>query len=145
MLPIQYYTVNTNEVQELNDEKMQDKSQMESIIKAAQQEEGIDLKEDIHFRLFIKEEHYVGTLCLKYDKNQIPLLITVGTRTNQIQVWDEIVRIKEMLFPVDDVLKMPPAPYVVNMAAPSLYNKLEVFHWTDDFTRRIGLILLSLS
>ncbi|WP_180272682.1 hypothetical protein [Konateibacter massiliensis] len=49
-----------------------------------------------------------------------------------------------MMFPLSDERITPPAaPYIVDMIAPSLYNKLEVFSWTEEFTKCVGWHVLS--
>lgn len=148
MIRINHYTVNTNHNSIIYPEEINSKkySQLNTIIKEAQNKEGIDLEGDTNFRLSIQEDYYIGKMVLKYKTNQIPLLITAGalSKKKQEYVWNEILCIRDMLFPLDDEILIPPLPpYVVDMAAPSLYKKLDVFDWTEDFTKCVGWLLLS--
>lgn len=112
----------------------------------AKKETGVNLEEHTNLKLIVNEGYYLGKLSLQYKNNCVPLLITGGVSIDNkhCYVWNEIIRMKDMLFPLHgEEIKPPSLPYIVDMASPSLYNQLEVFNWTKELTTNIGLILLS--
>lgn len=141
-------TINTNHINIVcaKDTKKDTNFNFKEIIEEAQLKEGIDLYDNTNFKLSVKKDYYIGKLSLKYKKNCVPLLITAGTISNKnhIYLWTEILRMKDMLFPFDENNVIPPKPpYIIDMISPSLYNQLDVFRWTEEFTVSLGWILLS--
>lgn len=148
MFLINYYTVNTNQSSVIYSKEMEHNkyARVQDIIRKARNNEGVDLEDNINLKLHVNEDYYMGKLSLRYKTNYVPLLITGGTRfdKNHPFVWNEIIRIKEMLFPLcDDDMIPPSTPYIIDMVAPSLYNQLEIVQLTKDLTTNIGCILLS--
>lgn len=145
---IHYYNINSNNKGILYPHEMKHETytNYQSIIIEAKKEQGINLKDNTNLKLIINEGYYLGKLSLQYHTNCVPLLITGGVSLSNkhSHVWNEMIRMKNMLFPLyGEEINPPSLPYIVDMASPSLYNQLEVFDWTKELTTNIGFILLS--
>jgi hypothetical protein len=148
LIRINHYIVNTNQSSVVYPDKLNFNKylQLNEVLKQAQNKAGIGLENDINFKLSRKEDYYIGKMSLNYKTNQIPLLITAGIISKQRhkEVWQEILWMRDMLFPLHDgMLKPPVPPYIVDMVSPSLYKNLDIYDWVEDFTKCAGWLLLS--
>lgn len=149
MNTINHFTVNTknNIIQHEEDIPKELYFYLRGLIEDALSDDGIDLHNNTNFKLTIDEECYMGTLNLKTRNGMIPILTTAGARVEdkRMYVWNEIERIRSLIFPFEKESIIPPGtPFIVDIIYPTISKEkdLELFKWTGDFSRCLAWVLM---
>lgn len=147
MVKINHITINTrhNRVSTPSDISKDLIFVMKDLVKDAQREEGVKLFDNTVFKLSMEEECYAGTLFTYISGQEIPILSTSGTKSEDKRdyVWNNIEELYKKLYK-DNNVKMLPAstPLILDCLLPASASNPEAFKWTGDFTKCLGWVIM---
>lgn len=140
MITINHLTLNTGHIFEITENSV-DKDMlfaMKRIRNDALKENGADIVDGTIFKMDEEGDAYVGTLY----SNNIPLLVTAGTRSRNMDLWRIITKnYKDFIsIAIPDV--PPGAPYACDILLPAISLRMDILHWTGDFTKCVAWLEL---
>lgn len=137
---ISHLTLNTGHIFEITENSV-DKDMlftMKRIRHDALKENGADIVDGTIFKMSEEGDTYAGALYY----NDVPLLVTAGTRSRDLAFWKMIVENYKsfVTVPVSDI--PPGSPYTCDILLPAIHTRMDVLIWSGDFTKCIAWLEL---
>lgn len=137
---INHLTLNTGHIFEITENSV-DRDMlftMKRIRHDALKENGSDIVDGTKFKLTEEFDAYAGTLYY----NDVPLLITVGTKRRDIDFWRMITKnYKDFVsVPIQDI--PPGSPYACDILLPGIETRMDILYWSGDFTKCVAWLEL---
>lgn len=140
MITINHLTLNTGHILEITENSV-DKDMlfaMKRIRNDALKENGADVVDSTVFKMDEEGDAYVGTLYY----NNIPLLLTAGTKSRNMDLWKMITENYKDFISIAIPEVPPGAPYVCDILLPGIYTRMDVLIWSGDFTKCVAWLEL---
>lgn len=140
MESINHITLNTGNMTQITENSV-DKDMlftMKRIRHDALKENGADIIDGTIFKMTEEDDAYVGTLYY----NNMPLLVTAGTKDRDMEFWKTITEnYKDFVsIAVPDI--PPGSPYVCDILLPGIAMRMDILHWSGDFTKCVAWVEL---
>lgn len=136
MNKINHLTLNTGNIFEITENSV-DKDMlftMKRIRNDALKENGADIIDETIFKMTEEGNSYAGTLYY----NDVPLLITIGTKNRDIDFWRMITENYKNFVSIA-VPDIPPGtPYACDILLPGIEMRMDVLIWSGDFTKCVA-------
>lgn len=137
---INHLTLNTGHIFEITENTV-DKDMlftMKRIRHDALEENGADIVDGTIFKMIEEGDSYVGTLYY----NDMPLLVTVGTKKRDLNFW-RLITENYKDFVSAAISDIPPgSPYACDILLPAIQTRMDVLLWTGDFTKCVAWLEL---
>lgn len=140
MSTINHLTLNTGHILEITENSV-DKDMlfaMKRIRHDALKENGANIVDETVFKMTEEGNSYVGTLYC----NNVPLLVTAGTKNRDMNFWRMITENYKDFVSVTIPDIPPGSPYACDILLPGIAMRMDILIWSGDFTKCVAWLEL---